>query len=39
MPNRSDEVFHFNGDKLTPMPFRSMGGLKGRTKLINLFAN
>lgn len=32
MPNRSDEVFHFNGDKLTPMPFRSMReGLFGKT--------
>ncbi len=31
MPNRSDEVFHFNGDKLTPMPFRSMReGLLGK---------
>lgn len=32
MPNRSDEVFHFNGDKLTSMPFRSMReGLFGKT--------
>ena len=32
MPNRSDEVFHFNGAKLTPMPFRSMReGLFGKT--------
>lgn len=32
MSNRSDEVFHFNGDKLTPLPFRSMrDGFLGKT--------
>lgn len=32
MPNRSDEVFHFNGDKLISMPSRSMReGLLGKT--------
>jgi len=32
MSNRSDEVFHFNGDKLTPLPFRSMReGFLGKT--------
>jgi len=32
MLNRFDEVFHFNGDKLTSMPFRSMrAGLLGKT--------
>jgi hypothetical protein len=32
MPDRSDEVFHLNGNKLTPMPSRSMKeGLLGKT--------
>jgi hypothetical protein len=32
MTDRSDEVFHFNGHKLTPMPSRSMReGLLGKT--------
>jgi hypothetical protein len=32
MPNRSDEVFRLNGDKLSPMPSRSMReGLWGKT--------
>lgn len=32
MPDRSDEVFHFDGEKLTPMPSRSMReGLLGKT--------
>ena len=32
MSNRSNEVFHFNGNKLTPLPFRSMReGFLGKT--------
>ena len=32
MPKPSDEVFHFNGQKLTPMPLRSIReGLLGKT--------
>jgi hypothetical protein len=32
MPNLSDEVFHLNGEKLTPMPLRSMRkGLLGKS--------
>jgi len=32
MSNRSDEIFHFNGDKLTRLPFRSMReGFLGKT--------
>lgn len=32
MSNRSVEVFHFNGDKLIPMPYRSLReGLLGKT--------